>query len=327
MVGAGLALFSVGMQVVVPLTRHARFLLTAPWIAAQRPRALAASGLLAAVAGLALFVLPWPSYTRAEGVVWPPEDAQVRAGADGFVVRWLALPGAQVNPGTALLLTRDAGLEAEVAVIEARLAELLARRHAEIGNAAVRGRIVDEEVASVRSELARAQERLGEVVVRSQAGGRFVVPRAAELLGRFVRQGELIGYVVGAGVESARVVIPQPSSARVREETVGVALRRVTDPGKVLASAIRREVPGSTDRLPHRALGAPAGGPFPIDPLDEEGLRTLDPVFQLDVALPHSAEAWEIGSRVHVRFDHGAEPLARQLARVVRATFLRRLGV
>ena len=122
-------------------------------------------------------------------------------------------------------------------------------------------------------------------------------------------------------------MIPQSAAARVREGTAGVALRLAADPGTVHASAIRREVPGAADELPHPALGAVGGGPFAVDPSDERGLRTLDPVFLLDVALPPEARVRQIGARVHARFDHGPEPVAWQLARVVRGVFLRRLGV
>ena len=40
-----------------------------------------------------LFVVPLPYHTRAEGVVWLPERAILRAGADGFVARVLRAAG------------------------------------------------------------------------------------------------------------------------------------------------------------------------------------------------------------------------------------------
>ena len=36
-----------------------------------------------------VFIAPAPSWTRAEGVIWVPEEAQVRAGTEGFVERVL----------------------------------------------------------------------------------------------------------------------------------------------------------------------------------------------------------------------------------------------
>jgi putative peptide zinc metalloprotease protein len=50
-------------------------------------------------------------------------------------------------------------------------------------------------------------------------------------------------------------------------------------------------------------------------------------VFQLDVRLPDDAERPPIGSRVYVRFDHGAEPPGLRAWRGLRRLLLRRIGV
>ncbi len=61
--------------------------------------------------------------------------------------------------------------------------------------------------------------------------------------------------------------------------------------------------------------------------MDADGLRTLEPVFQFDLALPENAPIHAVGARVYVRFDHGAEPLAGRVYRALRRLFLRQLGV
>jgi putative peptide zinc metalloprotease protein len=61
--------------------------------------------------------------------------------------------------------------------------------------------------------------------------------------------------------------------------------------------------------------------------MDPEGLRTLERVFQFDLALPENAAIHAAGERVHVRFDHGAEPVAQRAYRALRRLFLRQLGV
>jgi len=63
-----------------------------------------------------------------------------------------------------------------------------------------------------------------------------------------------------------------------------------------------------------------------VDPSDPEGLQTLEPVFQLEIALADAASIGEIGGRAYVRLDHGAEPAAAQAYRALRRLFLRRLG-
>jgi putative peptide zinc metalloprotease protein len=147
------------------------------------------------------------------------------------------------------------------------------------------------------------------------------------LLSRFVEQGDLIGYVLGEGIDTVRVVVPQADAALVRDRTERVEVRLSRRIGRVLPAAIRREVPGATHRLPSPALGSQGGGRFAVDPSDPDGLQTLEPVFQLEVALEQAASIGEIGGRAYVRLDHGAEPAAAQAYRGLRRLFLRRLGV
>ncbi len=326
-VGAALALFAVATRVVVPLIRHVSFLFTNPRLGEKRVRAVASSAGLALALGGLLFLLPVPSLTSAEGVVWPQKGNEVRARAEGFVLRLLAAPNAVVTPGDPLVLTRDPSLEARVAVLEAELRELRSRHHAERTTDQVRAQITREEIATTTAELARAREQIGEVIVRSPAHGSFVTPRPADLVGRFVSQGDLIGHVVGSDVATARVVVRQSDIALVRDRTEAVEVRLCGRVGRVLPATISREVPAPTDRLPSRALGTAGGGRIPVDPEDPDGLRTLETVFQLDLALPPETAVSEIGGRVYVRFDHGSESLGVQGYRALRRLLLRQIGV
>ncbi len=326
-VGVVLALFAVAMQVVVPLIRQLGFLLTSPRLGEKRSRAVATTGAVALVIAILLLLVPLPSRTRAEGVVWPPEGAEIRAQGEGFVLQVLVAPGALVEPGQALILTRDPSLEARVAVLEARLRELRARHHAERGRDRVRARITAEEIETARAALAYARERIGEVVVRSPARGVFVISQPNDLAGRFVAQGELVGYVLGRSIDTVRVVVPQADAALVRGRTESVEVRLASRIDETLSATIRREVPGATNRLPSAALGSRGGGRFAVDPADPEGVRTLVPVFQLELTLSQGAPIREIGGRAYVRLDHGSEPLAAQAYRSLRRLLLSRLGV
>lgn len=85
-------------------------------------------------------------------------------------------------------------------------------------------------------------------------------------------------------------------------------------------------LPGAVDELPTAALGLNGGGVIPTNPSDNNGLKTLQRVFIVDVALP-AGTAPRFGERVHVRFDHGYESLARQGLRRLRQVFLGHFGV
>jgi putative peptide zinc metalloprotease protein len=326
-VGVLLAVVTVGGQLVVPAVRHAAFVLGSPALAPRRTRAVGLSAAsLAIAAGIALGV-PLPSRIQAQGVVLPGEGAEVRARTDGFVVRLLAAPGAPVRPGAPLVMTREPSLEAEVAVLEAQVRELRVRYYAEQTTDRAKARIALDAIDTAEATLARARERVGDVVIRSPAEGSFVLLQPEDLIGRFVRHGELIGYVVGPELVSVRVALSQSDVALVEQRSRRAEARSSRSLDRVWPATIRRTVPAATARLPSRALGTAGGGPFAVDPADRDGLRAVDPVFVLDLDLPQEAGVPEIGGRVYVRFDLGAEPLAIQAYRALRGVFLRRLGV
>ena len=188
-IGAALALFAVGVRVVVPLIRRVVFLLTSPRLGEKRVRAVAISaGLALGVAGF-LFLFPVPSLTSAEGVVWPPEGAEVRARAEGVVLRLLVEPNAVVEPGDPLVLTRDASLEARVAVLQAQLRELRARHHAERMTDRVKAQITSEEITTVTAELAPAEAPVPAVGAfgGAAASSSSNASTSTALLGRAVR--------------------------------------------------------------------------------------------------------------------------------------------
>ncbi len=108
----------------------------------------------------------------------------------------------------------------------------------------------------------------------------------------------------------------------VRRQTQAVELRLAERLTEVMSVTMQREVPAATHRLPSKMLGNMGGGRIPVDPRDEEGVRTLQTVFQFDVTLPTHMRAAQVGGRAYVRFDHGAEPLARQWYRALRQLFL-----
>ena len=326
-VGVLLALFAVTMQLVVPLLRVVGFLLTNPRLGGKRPRALLITGSIALAVAMLALLLPLPSRTRAEGVVWPPEGAEVRARVDGFVIEVLAAPGTVLERGEPLILTRDPSLGTHVAVLKAQLRELRAQHHAERGRERVKARITSEEIETTLAELKYAEERVGEMVLKSPAPGVFVIAQSNDLSGRFVRQGELIGYVLGETIDTVRVVLPQADAALVRDRTEHVEVRLQSNLAQVVPARILREIPGATNRLPSAALGSLGGGRFAVDPSDAEGLTTLEPVFQLDLRLTEGRSIKEIGGRAHVLLDHGMEPLAAQAYRGLRRLFLRQLGV
>ncbi len=325
--GLLLALWAAFGQLVLPLAKYLAFLFTSPVLNRQRRRAVVSVfGAFGALTAL-LFLVPVSSWTNAQGVIWLPEQGQVRAGSDGFIARLLAAEGAQVEAGDALFELNDPLLHAQVRLLEFQRDELQARYDAQLLGDRAQLNILKTQITQVQADLAQARQRVDDLVVRSPAAGIFIVPDARNLPGRFTRQGDTLAFITGPSTLIARAVVPQADAGRMREQIQSVAVKIPGRLAETFTGAIEREVPAASHELPSKALGARGGGPIPVDIQDPRGLTTLDGVFQFDITLPPQDHPPPVGSRVHLRFQHGAAPLAQQWLRALRQLLLRRFAV
>src|SRR3954447_5474105 len=126
-VGVVLAVWGLVTGVFLPMARGLWSVLTSPVYLRDRFRALAITG-SAIAAGVALLLfLPAPLHTEAEGVVWLPDDAIMRAGTDGFVRSVRTSPGNLVTAGQVVIESADPELTTHVKVLRAREVELTAK--------------------------------------------------------------------------------------------------------------------------------------------------------------------------------------------------------
>jgi len=137
-----------------------------------------------------------------------------------------------------------------------------------------------------------------------------------------------LGDRFSIGIRNHRLVIDQPVVGRVTAATREVALKLPGRLDQTLRARVERQVPAGTESLPSRALTPMGGGQFAVDPADPEGRRTLERVFELDLAFVDAPSPEPLfGQRVHVRFDLAAVPLATQFWWAVRRLFLRHFDV
>jgi putative peptide zinc metalloprotease protein len=326
-VGVLLAVWAIALQIVLPLVRHVRFLLNDPRLQRKRARALGVTGIGVLTLGVALFVLPAPLWTMAEGVVWLPEKSRVRAGTDCFVTALLAQTDTMVRAGDPVATCVDPLLSARVKVLEARMEELRAQHTLAMMEDRVEAQSIRQDMQAIAEELEEARQQLGELVLRSPSSGQLVVPGSSDLDGRFVRRGDTLAYVINDAATRARVIVTQADIGLVRQHTDSVELRMAGEPGRTIAATVHSEVPAASDELPSKALGTRGGGMIPVDPADESGTRALATLFQFELELQENLPAQLYGQRVYVRFDHGAEPLGIQWQRSLRQLFMREFGV
>jgi putative peptide zinc metalloprotease protein len=280
----------------------------------------AALAAVAAVATLACAV-PLPFHTVASGVVWPPEQARVRPGTEGFIVEVRARDGDWVVPGQVLVVLDDPALPAERGRLMSRLEQLNASRYSALQSPAD-ARQAEEEIMRAQAELARIGQRIEHLIVRAQAEGTLTMPYQRDLPGTFVRQGMTLAYVLERTAVGIRAAVPEFDAALVRESTRGVEVRFAG--GHAYAAEFVREVPAATFDLPSPALGDRGGGPHATDPADKDGLRAREAIVLVDLKVPQSALE-RLGGTALVRFDHGAQPLAQRWYRQMRQVFLQHL--
>ncbi len=312
---------------VLPVGKGLSYLFTSPRIRRVRGRALAVSTAALAVVVAALCFTPVPFRTRAEGVVWIPDEAIVRAGADGFVQQVVGVPGAHVSRGDVLVVCQDAVLTTQQTVLEAQLREIEARIREQIPDNIVKAKMLEEEKRYIEEKLARTKEQVQDLVITAKVDGTLVLPRAEDLPGRFVHRGDVLAHVVDLNTLTVRTIVDQTDIDLIRHSTSAVQVRLAERLASPIDGALKRLVPAASDELPSPALGSEGGGQVPMDPKDPKGQKAIRKVFQVDLQLPLELGIVNVGGRVYVRFDHGREPLVAQWYRQGRQLFLSRFNV
>ncbi|MFN4088237.1 MAG: site-2 protease family protein [Alphaproteobacteria bacterium] len=325
-VGILLAIWAIAQMLVWPVLKGGWFLLTNPLFDAVRVRAVAVASAAAGLLVWAVLAVPLPHATISQGVVWTPERSLVHAETEGEIAEVLVPAGHPVAAGEPLLRLADPTLAARLAYLRAVEAEIRLQLAALETTDLVEAAIRREELAYAVTERQRAEERAAGLTVRAPTSGTFVVPAAEDLPGVWVRKGELLAHVVSNSDPIVRVVIRQAEVDLVRAHLTRAHLRFADDLGTVVTATSVKETPAVTRELPSLVLSTRGGGLIALDPEAAGGTQALERLYvidlQPDAPLPHD----RVGGRVHVRFDHGREPLYGQLYRALREVFLERFA-
>lgn len=325
-IGIVLAIWALSFVFITPLFKGAKFLLFDPKLRGKRMRA---GGITAAVLGCIaalLLIVPLSHATVAQGVVQLDEQAIVRARAEGFVSEIAAERG-PVVPGSTILRLEDPVLTNEVRLTQAQLDEMRLRYKAVLLIDLVQADLIREQISHLGGRLAFAKSRSRALEVTAQGPGDVLVPGADDLPGRLIREGEVLGYLLDGSNLRLRVAVGQDQAELVRNRTQGVQILFQRDLTRTVPARLIRQVPESHAILPSQALATIAGGDFALDPTDPEGRRTLQNVFQFEVAPIETTPVSRIGERALVRFDHGSEPVGYRIYRSLRQLFLSRFSV
>jgi putative peptide zinc metalloprotease protein len=322
--GAGAVLLFGWTLVGQPLRALTRWL--TGWSLNSRERRRAGWSVAAvALLGLGpLVAVPVPDTALVQGVLWPPEDAQVRTQTAGFVEQVLVTDGQTVPPGQPLLRLQSPTLQAERERLASRIEALQAERFQALRLDKAQLVATDHALDAAEAELARTEAQLDGLTVRAKAGGRVHLAGASDLPGRWLVRGALLGHLDTGEPALVKVVIAQAQAAAVTAHHGPVEVWLVGADTPPLQGTLVGPPSGGGAPLPSAALGERHGGGIATDPADPQGLKPAQPVLQADVRLDR-ATGERIGARAWVRFEQGSLPLAWQAARALQQQWLHHL--
>ena len=321
-VGVALAAWAVIMQIIVPLSKGILFLTVNKAVAPYRLRGI---GLILALSlgSIAVLLIPVPTVTYTQGIVWTVGGSQVTAGTSGFVEKLLVDSETQVKSDQPILQLIDPELSAQYLELKSRSTELNTEYISQQRQSRVKAAMIQDDLRAVKAELTQISEQIGKLTIYSHTDGKFVSARFRDLTGRFIRQGEVLGHIINPENLIIRAVIPQSRIGLMETHKTSAEFMLADQLGTVFHSQILRETPQATTRIPSAALGTMGGGTLAVDPSDESGTKLLKPVFQIDLSLPENLHLDQVGGRVYVRLNHGALPIGEQLALHFNQLFLR----
>lgn len=323
--GIALAIWSLTMLFVIPLYRGARFLLTDKSIEGFRMKPTRRIAAIVAAVTVVVTLIPFSLYTRAEGIIWVPDQAQIYSEVDGFITDINTQPGEQISSGAQVLTLSNPNIDAQEQILKAKYKELTVRQKSEKFADPVKAEQTLEEIKTVEADWQELQTEKESQTLVSSTSGTFVLPNEQMVVGSYISKGEAVGYVVNPEELIVRVVVPQTSVGLFAKEVKSVSVRLAEQPGKMIQANILRQTPAGSLALPSRALGAAGGGEIAVDTTDENGTTAANKVFQLDLSLPEHSIASGLGTRAYVRVNHGREALAKQWLRSARQLLLNKL--
>lgn len=279
--------------------------------AASRRRAFSALAVWTTALVVVVCVIPLPFATVAQGVVWVPENAQLRPATGGFIESFKVRDGATVAPGDVIATLSDPALQAEAQRISAEIVQRETELYRLLLNDPVAAANLSEHLGRLAAERTRVEERIGQLAIRAGVGGRLAIPRQEDITGTYLPQGKLIGHVITGDPATVRVAVDQNGAALVQSATRGISVRLAEHPFNEQPATLKGNISGASERLPSAALADRSNGPHVADPADKEYLKTREPLFLFDLSLP-TPQGERIGGRAWVRFEHPMSPLAVQ---------------
>lgn len=326
--GMLLGLWLLIFQLLLPLAKKILYLIQSPTLANIRKRAI-----ISTAAATLLFIafvgfVPLPQNTRAEGILWLPDEARVRAETKGFVSKLAVADGDSVHEGQILLELENPELRAELLMRQATKKEFQARYQQVWRDDRSQAALFVSDISAIEAEIILLKNRLERLQIRSPANGIFRLQLDAPI-GSFIPQGEQVAIITDRNNTRVRAALTQDEIGLVRQDSRAITVKLSQQLGLTFKAALAEQVPAATTKLPSPALGAAGGGRLNTLSSDPSGLETDKMVFLVDLRLPNNTidklsnnTDPGYGQRVYIRFQHSASPLGTRLYRQLQQQFL-----
>jgi putative peptide zinc metalloprotease protein len=326
-IGILMALASAWMSLVMPLWKGWKHVHKGASLSRYRDQAQRRLVYGVAILLLCLVVIPVPFYSIHQAVVWLPDNAAVRADVAGDIKTTEVKADQWVEEGQSILQLENSEIVAQSEVADAEIESLMVRiRKTEVDDQ-TKADELRRELMAMMVKGDQFKQQVSALAVKAPVVGRWVPAQPNELQGRYVKRGEIIGYVVSGPSSVMRVAITQDDMDLIRSRLHAVQVRLAMQLNHTIDARVSRVTPDGNEQLLSAALGSSGGGAIPVDPAQQEGTKTLQRVFDVELTLKQPVPTVVFGDRSYVRFDLGWAPLGWQWALRLRQLFLARFYV
>ena len=312
--------------VVTPIWKLAVYLGTSPVLARNRARAAGVTiggiGVLLLVLGL----IPFPNHFRAPGVLESREWTQVLNESPGYFEAMHAEPGTRVTRGQALVKLTNREIEFDMAAARANFEEVQSRLRQAMTEESANLKPLNSLLDSARKRIDRLQADQEALIIRARQDGTWVAPQVQQFVGRWLVRGTDLGLLVDPSSFRFKATVAQEDGDGLFARRIPSAeVRLVGQAGAVLSVGELQIIPAEKRQLPSAALGWAAGGEVATAANDTQGIRTIEPFFEVRADVkPNAAAAMLHGRAGKIRFELAPEPLLRSWARRFRQLIQKR---
>lgn len=325
--GIFLAIWAIIGQIILPISKVVSFLLFDPKLNSRRILSLVVSGAFFSSILYLVCVVPVPSVSRFEAVLTPSENSKIISSAEGFVSKTFIHPFEKIQKKQQIYELYAPLARSELEVLQSELNELRVRYRISKASDMLEANLYEQKLMSKRAELEQYKDKYKLINISSPDSGDFIPLDFYETLNRYIKKGDLLGYVLNKENLVLQVIIPQSHIGLIKEGYKDISVMFTDDRNTSYKAKVISSIPAAQNKLPSKVLGKQGGGAITVMPNDEEGITTLESVFQYEISLEQPLKQVPIGMRAFVRFNHGETTIVEQCYRVVRQLFLGRFGV